>query len=234
MPDYGPALGALLETLAPVLGPALRALVRTTVGMVVFGLCCLAVAEWAVADAWLRALLLGVPGGIALVGVTGVLGVKNAVLNGVLGAVQKLQVGARTVGAIFTRLGVSDDAAPGAVGRTAQRLPLGQAERRLTEVVEGLLQERAAKTGLRAWLARKLMTSVVTRVQALTLARFRAEATQDGVDLLKVRAEFEGSVDALLAAQVEAQLNRLNVFIAGAYALGVTVLAVGVHLLPLK
>jgi hypothetical protein len=220
MSDLGPAVGAFLEVFGPVLGVALRSLVSTALGLAVFCVACATGSAWLAADgSWTRGL---VAGGLCLLGgvaVTGVLAVKNGVLGGLLAAVEKVALGGRAVRLIFGQLGVGDET--GAVGALVERVPLGDAEARLKAVIERLLAERAAKSGLRAWLARATMAAIFLRVETFTLARFRADASAGGgVDLRLVRDQLGSSIDSLIAGEVRAQLRRLNVLVAGAYAAG--------------
>jgi hypothetical protein len=174
---------------------------------------------------------------VGLGAMTGLLAVKNAVLRGVLAAVAQLGLGKRAVLLVFSRLGVDDAGAhgerAGTLGRAAERVPLREAEQQLTQVVLSLLAERSGKSGVRAWVARGLLATVLARVQAFTLARFREDGAQHGgVDLVKVRDELGGSVDGLIATQVLAQLNRLNVVVVAGYAAFVALLTLAVSRLP--
>jgi hypothetical protein len=218
MADLGPVVGGLLELFGPVLGAALKALVRTVFGMVLLGSVVLALTVWFAANgSWQRGLLAGVLCALALGITTGVLAVKNAVLRGLLHALEKLKLGQRVLLMVFGQLGTA-------------RVPRDEAEAKLNGAVNALLAERAAKTGVRAWLARKLMTAALERVQAITLARFRV-ADSNGVDLGAVRDELAGAIDGLLARQLTAQLNRLNVAIAGLYLVLSAAIAVGLRFL---
>jgi hypothetical protein len=238
MPDLGPAVGALFDLLSPVLGAAVRALARSVLGSLAVGLALLGLATWLTwGHGALGLALLLVPGVVALAAMTGVLAVKNAVLRGVLAAVGQLGLGKRAVLLVFSKLGVDEADAhgerAGAVARAAERVPLREAEQRLTGVVLGLLAERSGKTGVRAWVARSLLATVLSRVQAFTLARFREDGAQHGgVDLVKVRDELGSSVDGLIATQVLSQLNRLNVVVVAGYAAFVALLALAVSRLP--
>jgi hypothetical protein len=149
--------------------------------------------------------------------VTLLLAVKNAVLRGLLAGVEKTQLGAKAVGLVFGQLGVRDEAT-GAVAQLAQRVPLREAEAKLTGVVEGVLKARAEQRGLRAWVARGVLSAVVVRVQALTLARFRSEdLAHGGIDLLRVRDELVLAADALIVTQVNQQALRLTGLVAFGY-----------------
>lgn len=239
MPDLGPAVGALLEVFGPVIGAALKALLRTVFGMVLLGVVVtVATVAFVSQGAWQRGVLAAVLLLIALVVVTGVLAVKNAVMRGLLHGLQKLALGRRVLGVLFAKLGVTEDSAQGeragAIGRTVERLPLRDAEARLRGAVNAVLSERAEKTGVRAWLARKLIASAVTRIEAITLARFRSQDMKTGgVDLLVVRDELSTTIDQTLASTIASKLNVLNVAIAGLYVLLAATIALGLpYLLP--
>jgi hypothetical protein len=231
MPDLGPAVGAFLELLSPILGPVVKAFFRTTFGMVFLVLCCLGISVTLAAHgSVLRGVIAGV--GCAALGafVTFFLALKNAVLRGLVAAVERVTFGARAVKLIFSKLGIDDASeSHGGLLGTAERMPLRQAEEKVRGVVMGLLNERAQKSGLRAWLARKIMASVLDRVETLTLARFRSEdAAKGGVDLRVVRDELGASVDGLIARQVTAQANRLTAMVAIAYSVATVLIGIGV------
>lgn len=233
MPDLGPAFAGLLELFGPIIGAALKALLRTVFGMVLLGVCVTAGTIWIAADgSWVRGAIAAVFSLIALAIVTGMLAVKNAVGRGLLLGLEKLSLGKRVLTLIFNRIGVTDDSAhadrAGTAGRLAETLPLREAEEKVTSAVNGILAEGAGKGGVRGWLMSKLLNSLLTRVQALTLARFRSDANAaSGIDLRMVRDELSGLIDAKLASTVASKLNLLNLLIAGVYvvlSLGVAVL----------
>ena len=164
--------------------------------------------------------------------VTGFLAVKNAILRGLLHGLKRLHLGARLLGLLFDRLGVSEGTEQGeragTVGRVVERLPLQQAEAKLRSGVDALLEERAAKRGVRAWLARALSNAALRQVEKVTLARFRTlDAAQGGVDLLVVRDELAATIDGALAQSVAAQLNKVNLLAAGLYVAFAVLLALG-------
>jgi hypothetical protein len=225
MPDLGPVFGALLDLFGPVIGAALKALLKTVFGMVLLGAVVTGATVWMAAEgSWVRALIAAVLSLIALAICTGVLAVKNAVMRGLLHGLEKLQLGNRVLKLLFNQLGVTENSTQGeragAIGRTVERLPLREAEARLSGAVKGLLDARAGKTGLRAWMARKLMETTLTRIESITLARFRSEeAKAGGVDLLVVRDELAATIDVTLAKGISASLNKVNLLIAGLYVL---------------
>lgn len=232
MPDLGPLVSALFDVFGPVLRAALKALLRTVAGMLILASLCTCFAVWYAAQDSAWAGLATAVCGLALGGVaTGLLAVKNAILRGVLEGVRKLGLGAKTVGAIFSFLGVTESSRHGERGglvtQTAERVPLRDAEARLRGAAEALLRERSTQSGMGGWLAKKLLSTVVDKVQRLTLAQFHADnSLHGGIDLAKVQAELATSADTLLAAQVEAQAQRLTRVIAVGYMLVVALIAV--------
>ena len=234
MPDLGPAFGAILELFGPVIGAALKALLRTVFGMLLLGAAVMGGTIWYAAQgSWLRGLIAGALCGIALTIVTGVLAVKNAVMRGLLHGIEKLGLSARLLRMLFNQLGVTDESElgerAGAVGRAVERIPLAEAEKRLRGAVEALLSQRAAKPGMRAWLARKVMAATLERVEAVTLARFRADgAALGGVDLRVVRDELGVGLDEAIGNTIASKLNALNIVIAGLFVAFSVLIAVAV------
>ncbi len=232
MPDLGPAFGALLDLFGPVIGAALKALLRTVFGMVLLGaaVTCGTV-YFAAQGSWVRALVAALLCVAALVAVTGMLAVKNAVMSGLVHGLRKLSLGRKVLTLLFNRLGVSDDSEQGeragVAGRVVEKLPLREAEARLTSALDGLLAQRASKPGLRGWLFKKLLHAALTRVAKLTLARFRSgDAKESGVDLLLVRNELSQVVDVKLTHMVTSKLNLLNFAAAGLYVVFAVLIAV--------
>jgi hypothetical protein len=232
MPDLGPFAGALFDLLGPVLRAALKTLLRTIAGMLILAGLCSALAVWYATSTSGWAGLVTAACCLALSGVaTGMLAIKNAVLRGVLEGARSLRLGEKTVGAIFGFLGVTQGSSHGERGgvvtHAAERIPLRAAEARLREAAEALLRERSSQPGMRGWLSKKLLTATVEKVERLTMARFHAEeSAHGGIDLAKVQGELAGSVDILLAQQIEAQARRLTRLIALGYMLAVALVAV--------
>lgn len=225
MPDLGPVFGALLDLFGPVIGAALKALLKTVFGMALLGaVVTLTTVYFAAQGSWLRGSIAAVLSLVALAIVTGILAVKNAIMRGLLHGLKKLELGKRVLTLLFNQLGVTEKSTQGdragSVGRAVEKLPLRDAEAKLSGAVLSLLGERAGKTGLRAWLARKLIEATLKRIEAITLARFREEDSRTGgVDLLVVRDELASSIDGTLAGTLSAQLNKLNLLVAGLYVL---------------
>ncbi len=232
MPDLGPVFGALLDLFGPVIGAALKALLKTVFGMALLGaVVTVTTVYFAAQGSWLRGLIAAVLSLVALAIVTGILAVKNAIMRGLLHGLKTLQLGTRVLTLLFNQLGVTENSKQGeragAVGRTVERLPLRDAEAKLSGAVLSLLAERAGKTGVRAWMARKLIEAALTRIEAITLARFREQDSRTGgVDLLVVRDELAASIDGTLASGIAAQLNKLNILVAGLYVVFAVLIAI--------
>lgn len=231
MPDLGPVFAGLLELFGPVIGAALKALLKTVFGMLLLGALVTSLTVYFSAQgSWLRGLIAAVLSLVALGVCTGILAVKNAIMRGLLHGLQKLSLGTRLLKVLFGQLGVTEASEQGdragALGRTIEKLPLRDAEQRLSGAVKSLLDARAQQTGLRAWLSRKLMTTVLEKIEKLTLARFRSEdAAHGGVDLLVVRDELATGIDQTLAKGITAQLNKVNLLIAGLYVVFAVLIA---------
>jgi hypothetical protein len=140
---------------------------------------------------------------------TGVLlGGKRAVVMALAHGLRSLKLGRAVVGLVFEHaLGVSSDQTVGDRGgtltRAVERLPLAQAERRLTSAVSQLLGEPHG-----GWLRRRLQARLLRAVQRYTLARFREDgARHGGVDLARVQTELEATVDDRLTARLRHGLN---------------------------
>ena len=231
MPDLGPVFGALLDLFGPVIGAALKALMKTVLGMVLLGFVVTsATVYFAAQGSWVRALVAAVLSIVALAVCTGILAVKNAIMRGLLHGLTRLSLGTRVLKLLFNQLGVTENSTQGeragAIGRTVEKLPLRDAEAKLSGAVKSLLDERAGKTGVRAWMARKLIEAALTRIESITLARFRSEdAKAGGVDLLVVRDELAAGIDTTLAKGISASLNKVNLLIAGLYVVFAVVIA---------
>lgn len=224
MPDLGPVVGALAGALAP----AVKAMVKTTVGMMATA-GVLAVAAFMVANngsvtkgvlAAVLALAVGAVAGVMLA-------IKRAVFTAALTALRAHQVGRALVGLVFGRmLGVQEQEAHGqrgvAVARTAEQLPLAQAEARLRKAVGALMGEPSTDGG--GWLRRRLEGFLLERVEALTLARFRQQqAEAGGVDLVLVRDELAAGVDVTLVEKLDSAMLRLTALV----VLGTAVASLG-------
>ncbi|MBY0526369.1 MAG: hypothetical protein K2R98_23450 [Gemmataceae bacterium] len=138
------------------------------------------------------------------------LGAKRAIFMALMHALRKLGLGRKVVQVVFARLlGVSADQdvgeRGGTIAKTIERVPLAQAERKLTQTVNDLLNAPAEDAG---WWRRKFQGILLRSVQKYTLARFRAEGAESGgVDLVKVQSELEDRIDDLILAKLRGGLN---------------------------
>jgi hypothetical protein len=152
--------------------------------------------------ALLEAVVLGV-----------ILGGKRALVTALVRGLRRYRLGGTVVGLLFHRLlGASAEATAGGAGawlaRAAERVPLAQAEARLSGAVSAVLAAPAEGGGLLGWGRRRLQTRLVGAVGKYTLARFReAGAKEGGVDLVKVQAELAAKVDDGLAGKLAHGVN---------------------------
>jgi hypothetical protein len=139
------------------------------------------------------------------------LGGKRAIVMALVHALHSLRLGRATVRLVFERLlgvtrGQELDNRGGALALAAERLPLAQAESRLTAAVDHLLAAPSSEGG--GWFRRRVRARLLRAVQRYTLARFREEgARSGGVDLVKVRAELESKADEMFLRRVRGGLN---------------------------
>ncbi len=181
-------------SLAGLLGVTTRAfagivLILTAAGIV------LAAASYSVlaghpayaALAAVAALAEAVAAGIAL-------GSRRGLVLALDHGIRALGLGRATVRLVFDRL-------------PADRLPLAEAEERLTRAVTGLVAAPPEGGGPGGWLRRRLRDALLRRVQTYTLARFRRDAPGGGVDLAKIRADLEGRIDDLLLIRLRTGLR---------------------------
>ena len=143
------------------------------------------------------------------------LGGKRAIVMALAHGLTTLHLGKSAVRLVFGRLlGVSAEGEVGerggAVAQTIERLPLAQAEKRLTEAISGLTVESGGASG---WFRRGLQRRLLGSVQKYTLARFREEGAQRGVDLVKAQTELEGKMDTLLLGKLRAGMNLWTVLV---------------------
>lgn len=224
----------------PLLGAAIKAFLRTTVGMVVLALVMLGVsfylaAEGSVVRGVLAALLALVTCGVF--GVT--LATKRAAGVALARGLEKAKLGQRGLELVFRRmLGVDDEGTHGdrggKVARTAENIPLATAEQKLTDAVSELIAAPQKGGGLRGRLQRRLLDSLLTRIQTVTLAELRSADQQgDGVDLIRVRDKLTGRVDELLLSQASGALRKVTVMLVAAAVVLSCAGALAIRQLPL-
>jgi hypothetical protein len=178
-----------------------------------------------------------VAGAVALlesVAVGAILAGKRALVVSLIHGLRTRRLGRSAVGLVFGRLlDVSPGQTPGgggAVARTAARLPLAQAERRLSQAVRDLLGAPAEGGGPAGALRRRLQAGLLSRARAYTLARFReGDAREGGLDPARVRADLERRVDDFLAARLKRGVDRWTALV----VVGLSVQVIGLALLAL-
>ena len=222
MPDLAPVVGGLVNLVGPVVGPALRAFLKTTIGMVTFGIVVSALCFWWAAEgSTLRGLLAGLLALTVCLVLGFMLSMKRAVATGLLQGIRGFQLGRRLLELVFDRLlGVQAETKMGERGglitRTAETLPLAQAESRLSEAVRGLIAAAPSGGGLTGWIRRKLQARVLRAIQSMTLAQFREQgSTGSGVDLMRVRDTLVGKIDRMLEAKVLGAMQSVTVLLVG-------------------
>lgn len=124
---------------------------------------------------------------------------------------------------VFDRLMGDKSDEQGLIARTAGRIPLSQAQVRLTEAVERATPNVQAG-GLLAGFFRKAHSSIVGTIRRLTLAEFRREdATGGGVDLVKVREHLSGRIESAIADGIRQRVSWLTI----GYVIATTVVVLG-------
>jgi hypothetical protein len=228
MPDLGPLVGELAELFLPLFRAAVGAFFRTAAGMLLLGLGAAGLSAWIAGGVSPVRALVGVAATLVIFALLGgVLVVKRAVGKALLEGLRRFGVGRRVTELLFAQmLDVSAEQAQGergvAVARVAERLPLAEAEARLSGAVRTLTAPRPGKK--QRWLARLIECRMIATVERYTLDRFRDEArTTGGVDLIKVQKELRQWIDARLADVVQGKLRALS--------LGVVSLACALSLL---
>lgn len=147
--------------------------------------------------------------------------VKRAIFSGLRYGVDELDLGARTVGALFARLVAVRDAetekqAAGERGnqlaRTTERVPLARLEEQLKKAAELLRSERGGASG---YLLGALHRLLVDRVEAITLSELRAEGEQGGgVDVVKARDKIADLVEEKLLGILDGVMLKYTALMA--------------------
>ncbi|QOV88953.1 hypothetical protein [Humisphaera borealis] len=112
---------------------------------------------------------------------------------------------------VFDKLiGGTGETDQGLVSRTAGRIPLSQAEVRLSDAFASVSPELQA-SGVLAGVFRKAHGSVIATIRRITLAEFRREGSDGGgVDLLKVRDHLANRIDAAAAEGIRRKVRLLT------------------------
>jgi hypothetical protein len=190
----------VVDVLVEVIGVALGAFLRTTLGMIVLGVVAAIGAYFYAASSgtWHGVLAIVATLGICAIA-GGMLALKRSVLVAVRALANRHRVGAGLVEALFDRIA----AVPGV--STVERIPLGQAEQALSTVV----RDHVAGDG---YFRRRISERLIATIEALTLARFRDAAARDGgVDLALVRGELSSRAAELVDEQLGTASRRLTI-----------------------
>jgi len=232
-----PDLSPLVEGAGSLLGPAVKAMLKTTLGTIVLTallavLCVIVAARGSYLRGVIGALIaiaLGLLVGVILI-------VKRTILSALASGVRKLSLGRRTLGALIQRMaGVKDDEAwkdrGGENVRKIERLPLAEAEARFRGAILSLTKETAEQRGFRGWVARKVQDRLLGYVETLTLARFRDESAREGgVDILRARDELSAQMDDMIVGAVDKLMMKLTAgLVLGALVLSLA-LSLGVRM----
>ncbi len=216
--------GILRRTVAPLAAVALRSFALTVLSMVLLGLVLSGLSFYFTYErstlygvlAILLALLTCTVAGFMVAG-------QRAIAAALMRGLREYQLGGIAVRLLFDRLlGVTEQPEPdgrgAVVARAAERLPLAQAEARLSEAVTAILRAPDEGGGPAGWFRRKVQGKLLGFVKQYTLARFRQEgAEHGGIDLLKVRAELGQGIDGFLIEKVRSTAVRYTALvIAGA------------------
>jgi hypothetical protein len=165
-----------------------------------------------------------------------VVGIKRATVIAAAEGLRSARMGRFGVRLIFERiLGTGGDPATDEKCRIAQgieKIPLAQAEQRLTDAVSAILRVDSNAPNRPGWFRRVIQAQLLAGVKKFTLRRFRTENAQaGGVDLVKIGDELENTVDDVLANQLQSKARWLTVFVFGGLVLAVVAQALGLRLL---
>jgi hypothetical protein len=207
------SLGSQLRSLART---AVRAFVFTWLAMAVGGIV-LAVAsgDWMPAVDPVYRTLLQVFFAVQFIVVGFYLAMRRGIATALIGGVQQLKLGQRTLDTLFRRFEASDvidrsaDAStPGgepapSPSRLDGKLSAALAEERLGRIVSALafgsVRGGWRRRGILGWTQGALMSAV----GAITMARFRKKSHATGqIDAASIRSELETQIDDLLLARL--------------------------------
>jgi hypothetical protein len=212
-------MGSLWKGAAGLVFVALRAFLGTLLIVLLIGVLLSGVAAYLLRDSLLLAVIAVLLALIESLIAAIFLGGKRALVMALVHGVRSLHLGRSAVRLVFERL-LKVSSREGLLARTAERLPLAQAESRLTATIDDLLGKPEASGWFRKWMQARLLIWL----RKCTLARFREEGAQHGgVDLVKMQAELETTIDDVLAHKFKSGLNLVTVLV----LLGLPVLVLG-------
>lgn len=138
------------------------------------------------------------------------LGCKYGFVMALIQGLRDLKVGSSMVRVVFNRLLANPDADETGdrgnwVAQSLERLPLAQAEQRLSRVITDSLGAEPSGNRWTGRFQRRIETRLLRTVEKYTLEQFRNEdARFGGVDLEKVRNHLESQVDEWMVARLRA------------------------------
>lgn len=147
-----------------------------------------------------------------------VFGGKRAVVMALAHGLGRLRLGRSLIGLVFDRiLKITETETQSGIGerggrivQMAERVPLAQAD----ELLRNAVHRVTGEAGQGGCVRRTIQGKLLGLVQTYTLARFREEgATHGGVDLLKVRAELEDTIDAKVVEKVRGGLTVWTILV---------------------
>ncbi|HEY7426825.1 MAG TPA: hypothetical protein VH682_21495 [Gemmataceae bacterium] len=213
-------LREIVGSVAGLLLAAVRSFLLTLLLMLLLGATLAAASYWILSGRhWVYGLIaaLAALAECAIVGV--ILAAKRAVATTLVHGLRKSHIGSAAVRLIFDRLlGVSAEETHGERGgwatKTAERLPLAQAEKRLGDAIRQLIHAPATEGGLTGYVRRRLQARLLGLVHKLTLASFREEdARHGGVDLAKVQGDLGERIDGLLVGKLRGGVNLWTILV---------------------
>ncbi len=144
-----------------------------------------------------------------------ILGAKRAMILAVAHGLGSLRLGGAFVRMIFERMlsvkeGKEFGERGGRIAQGLEHLPLAQTE----ELLNGAVRDLAGQPEKVGWLRRKIQARFFNAVRKYTLGRFREEgARHGGVDLVKVKAELEQTVDDAIVRKIRSGLRIWTVLV---------------------
>ena len=217
---------ALLDILGPLTKEAVGVALRTTAGVLLLSVAvsggCFSIAF---DGSWGRGLLGAAVGLGCCAVIGGVLVGKRALLSALIVGVGKLGLGKKATHLLFDcAFDISEHEPLGergiAIAQQAERMPLAAAEDLLKRACSRLVGPDGG-----GYFSRTLRARLLSLVKAVTLSRFRTDAsTYGGVNLVLVRDELTVSIDELLCRQLEELMSRVTLWLVLA-AVGTSVFA---------
>lgn len=209
-----PDMRAILGDIAALLRVGVRSFVLTSLLMLLLGAVLAALSYWIFSGHhWVYGLIFALVALIECIVVGFVLAAKRAIAVTLNHGLRRYQLGGAAIRLIFDRLlGVTAEEAHGERGgwmtKTAERLPLAQAETRLQEAIRAHLHAPAVDGGASGWLRRRLQARLLGAIHKYTLARFRDEDAQHGgVDLVRVRDDLGERINGMLLSKLRGGIN---------------------------